>query len=260
MRIQRYIAKDMRTALAQVREALGPDAVILSSGRVGDDVEVVAAIDMEVARAVENAPPARIRVATRAETERCRRATQAAAPPMPARSLQNRASGAAEAAAPLAALRRHRAGPSCAGRAGAAALAGQRSAGERNERHAPHARVAARDAGVERHVAPLADPGGHAQGAGAARHHAGSGQLAGPQDSRGAELLGRAPLRARDRRAHHPGHRRSLAGAGRRRRLRGSRRRRQDHAAGQAGRALGAAPWPAPRRARVGGCRAHRRA
>lgn len=58
MRIQRYIAKDMRTALAQVREGLGPDAVILSSGRVGSDVEVVAAIDMEVARAVESAPPA----------------------------------------------------------------------------------------------------------------------------------------------------------------------------------------------------------
>jgi flagellar biosynthesis protein FlhF len=59
MRIQRYIAKDMRKALAQVREALGPDAVILSSGKVGDDVEVVAAIDAEVARAVESAPPAR---------------------------------------------------------------------------------------------------------------------------------------------------------------------------------------------------------
>jgi len=59
MRIQRYIAKDMRTALGQVREALGPDAVILSSGRVGSEVEVVAAIDMEVARAVEQAPPAR---------------------------------------------------------------------------------------------------------------------------------------------------------------------------------------------------------
>jgi flagellar biosynthesis protein FlhF len=59
MRITRYIAKDMRSALAQVREGLGPDAVILSSGRIGDEVEVVAAIDQEVARAVESAPPAR---------------------------------------------------------------------------------------------------------------------------------------------------------------------------------------------------------
>ena len=38
MKIQRYIAKDMRSALAQVREALGADAVILSSGRIGDEV------------------------------------------------------------------------------------------------------------------------------------------------------------------------------------------------------------------------------
>ncbi|HEV8444843.1 MAG TPA: hypothetical protein VGQ27_15265, partial [Steroidobacteraceae bacterium] len=58
MRIQRYLAKDMRSALAQVREALGADAVILSSGKVGDEVEVVAAIDAEVAQAVANAPPA----------------------------------------------------------------------------------------------------------------------------------------------------------------------------------------------------------
>src|SRR5512144_561976 len=58
MRIQRYIAKDMRSALAQVRESLGPDAVILSSGKVGAEVEVVAAIDAEVAQAVASAPPA----------------------------------------------------------------------------------------------------------------------------------------------------------------------------------------------------------
>ena len=50
MRIQRYIAKDMRSALSQVREATGPEAVILSTGTIGDQVEVVAAIDVEVAR------------------------------------------------------------------------------------------------------------------------------------------------------------------------------------------------------------------
>jgi flagellar biosynthesis protein FlhF len=50
MRIQRYIAKDMRSALAQVRDAMGPEAVILSSGTVGDQVEVVAAIDVEIAQ------------------------------------------------------------------------------------------------------------------------------------------------------------------------------------------------------------------
>jgi flagellar biosynthesis protein FlhF len=55
MRIQRFLAKDMRSALAQVREALGPDAVILSSGRIGSDVEVTAAIDQEVQQAVAQA-------------------------------------------------------------------------------------------------------------------------------------------------------------------------------------------------------------
>jgi flagellar biosynthesis protein FlhF len=59
MKIQRYIAKDMRSALAQVRDALGADAVILSSGRVGDDVEVVAAVDFEaVQQAAAHAVPA----------------------------------------------------------------------------------------------------------------------------------------------------------------------------------------------------------
>ncbi len=50
MRIQRYVAKDMRSALAQVREGMGPEAVILSSGTVGSQVEVVAAIDVELSR------------------------------------------------------------------------------------------------------------------------------------------------------------------------------------------------------------------
>jgi len=68
MRMQRYIARDMRSALAQVREALGPDAVILSSGRIGDEVEVVAAVDVEVARAVEQAPPATRTSGPRPET------------------------------------------------------------------------------------------------------------------------------------------------------------------------------------------------
>jgi flagellar biosynthesis protein FlhF len=57
MKIQRYLAKDMRSALTQVREALGPDAVILSSGKVGDEVEVVAAIDFESQRATVESEP-----------------------------------------------------------------------------------------------------------------------------------------------------------------------------------------------------------
>ncbi len=57
MKIHRYLAKDMRSALTQVRETMGPDAVILSSGRVGEEVEVVAAIDFESQRATLEADP-----------------------------------------------------------------------------------------------------------------------------------------------------------------------------------------------------------
>ncbi len=45
MRIRRYQAPDMRKALRQVREDLGAEAVILSSQRVEEGVEVTAAID-----------------------------------------------------------------------------------------------------------------------------------------------------------------------------------------------------------------------
>jgi flagellar biosynthesis protein FlhF len=47
MKIHRYVAKDMRQALKDVREQQGPDAVILSTRSVGDQVEVVAAIDFD---------------------------------------------------------------------------------------------------------------------------------------------------------------------------------------------------------------------
>jgi flagellar biosynthesis protein FlhF len=47
MKIRRYVAKDMRLALKQVREQQGPDAVILSSRNLGGEVEVVAAVDFD---------------------------------------------------------------------------------------------------------------------------------------------------------------------------------------------------------------------
>ena len=47
MKIQHYRAPDMRQALRQVREAQGPDAVILSSRKIAGGVEVVAAIDYD---------------------------------------------------------------------------------------------------------------------------------------------------------------------------------------------------------------------
>lgn len=51
MKIKRFVAKDMRSALAEVKEFLGPDAIILSNKKVAEGVEIVAAIDAEPAAA-----------------------------------------------------------------------------------------------------------------------------------------------------------------------------------------------------------------
>ena len=61
MKINRFFAEDMRQAIRQVREALGPDAVILSNKTVDGGVELVAAIDYDesaVMAAVESKPTA----------------------------------------------------------------------------------------------------------------------------------------------------------------------------------------------------------
>lgn len=49
MKIKRYMADSMRAALAQVRAEQGPDAVILSSRRVEEGIEVIAAVDYDEA-------------------------------------------------------------------------------------------------------------------------------------------------------------------------------------------------------------------
>lgn len=70
MKIRRYLAKDMRQALNQVRDAQGPDAVILSSRRTEDGVEVVAAMDFEAETVVnEHARNADAPVARQAHAE-----------------------------------------------------------------------------------------------------------------------------------------------------------------------------------------------
>ncbi len=53
MNVRRYQARDMREAMRQVREQQGPDAVILSSRRVGKMLEVVAAVEKK-----QEQPPA----------------------------------------------------------------------------------------------------------------------------------------------------------------------------------------------------------
>src|ERR1700730_4709128 len=49
MKIKRYMAESMRAALAQVRAEQGPDAVILSSRRAAEGIEVIAAVDYDEA-------------------------------------------------------------------------------------------------------------------------------------------------------------------------------------------------------------------
>ena len=53
MKMKHYRAPDMRQALRQVREAQGPDAVILSSKRIAGGVEVVAAVDYDSVEAAD---------------------------------------------------------------------------------------------------------------------------------------------------------------------------------------------------------------
>ena len=57
MKIKRFVAKDMRTALQEVKEFLGPDAIILSNKKIAEGVEIVAAIDQDAAAAVAKAQP-----------------------------------------------------------------------------------------------------------------------------------------------------------------------------------------------------------
>ena len=47
MQVRRYIAQDMRQALKQIREELGPEAVILSNKRVPGGVEILTALDYD---------------------------------------------------------------------------------------------------------------------------------------------------------------------------------------------------------------------
>lgn len=49
MKMKRYLADDMRSALAAVREEQGPDAVILSTRTLPQGVEICAAVDLELA-------------------------------------------------------------------------------------------------------------------------------------------------------------------------------------------------------------------
>ena len=47
MKIKRFFAKDMRTAMTEVKDVLGPDAVIMSNKKVVGGIEIVAAVDYQ---------------------------------------------------------------------------------------------------------------------------------------------------------------------------------------------------------------------
>jgi len=49
MKIKRFVAPDMRQAMRQVRDEQGPDAVILSTRRLDDGIEIIAALDYDEA-------------------------------------------------------------------------------------------------------------------------------------------------------------------------------------------------------------------
>ena len=68
MKIKRFVASDMRQAMREVREEQGPDAVILSTRRLDDGIEIIAAVDYDEALVREAARHGAPLPGVRAET------------------------------------------------------------------------------------------------------------------------------------------------------------------------------------------------
>jgi flagellar biosynthesis protein FlhF len=98
MKIKRFVAADMRNAMRQVREEQGPDAVILSTRRVDDGIEIIAALDYDEALVreaagrtaelpapiAELALPERLQASSNPAVQRAAAKTAAARPTTPA--------------------------------------------------------------------------------------------------------------------------------------------------------------------------------
>ncbi len=56
MKIRRFVAKDMRSALAQIKDELGADAVIMSNKKIPEGVELMAAVDYNQAVPLAQVP------------------------------------------------------------------------------------------------------------------------------------------------------------------------------------------------------------
>jgi flagellar biosynthesis protein FlhF len=83
MKIKRFLAADMRQAMREVRAEQGADAVILSTRRLDDGIEIIAAIDYDetlVREAARHGAPMPEPAASHAAAER---RAPAAPPPMP---------------------------------------------------------------------------------------------------------------------------------------------------------------------------------
>lgn len=97
MKIKRYTAASMRAALALVRAEQGPDAVILSSRRIDDGIEVIAAIDydeglfMDANRQRASAPVTAPSIPARSIPDAPVSAARVLAAPVPAAAQRNEA-------------------------------------------------------------------------------------------------------------------------------------------------------------------------
>jgi flagellar biosynthesis protein FlhF len=103
VKIKRYMAPSMRVALDQVRAEQGADAVILSSRRVKEGIEVIAAVDYDEALMAGAARQYSISLAAAAPPEPpapARPEAQASRPETPVRAAGQRPTAAAPSAQP----------------------------------------------------------------------------------------------------------------------------------------------------------------
>lgn len=95
MKMKRYVAADMRSALKAIRDEQGPDAVILSTRHSSQGVEVCAAVDIELAASQgslgETAALKQLERAAMAELERSATEAAAAAAATPVRLVSQNA-------------------------------------------------------------------------------------------------------------------------------------------------------------------------
>lgn len=102
MNIQRFVARDMRAALREIRASLGADAVMLSSRNVPEGVEIIAAIDYDgsLLGVVEETPAGGAATAPAPPRERPAPTTN-----RPGTSAYAQVAAAVQARAPVAAAR-----------------------------------------------------------------------------------------------------------------------------------------------------------